>query len=936
MDARLAQTLQGLTAEIGKLAERQARLERGTRTNNLNNAAIDGSALLVKDTDGTVRQVIGAQSDGTVTLTEINGPAGPVPSAPLVTPAPLGISITWDGTFAGGVSQPNDFDHVEVHVSGTSGFTPSSGTLMSTLPKAGTYTAVPLATVAQYVVLVAINRSGAASAPSDQESATPALIGSGDVTFNANGVTVTISPAAPASPLVNDIWFDTSNNYRMNQWNGTTWSFYQFGTNAIANGAVTTAQIAANTILAANIAAGTITAALIAANTITASQIAAGTITAAQIAANAITAAKVAAGVVDGQVITGSTIRNSATNPKTSINPDGSITITNSSGVTLFQIAPDGTTNWYQASGQLLQQIQPNGTQLVYQSLTGPTNWSFETGTTMSWVATASTLSVDTTTWASDGNDSLKVTASGTTTNPWGAKSPAFVVQAGATASAKLDIYTPSALSALELVLTFWSGANGTGSNLGTAAGDLGTIATTAGEIATLTITGATVPAGALSATLSVLEAANATSGQFFEIDNIAIPGGLVYSNSPTGGTDQFGNVYEQGQQFYGIPGQTNTFGVQDPYGTQLASIDSQGNINGQVISGSDMLINGQSIVNDALPTYPAGVIQRGYIPSANLPYPTTAVTGTGLVALYEIDVDLQANRSYLVTLETMRFSMSAAGNGTVRVHGTTDGSQPTTSSDILFTVPIVATVSTTGASATAMRVFQTTAACTLRLVVSLASSGATPAIQVINTSSSTFLQGTGALTVYDMGAPTVPNSWVPRAGGSGTSGGTQVAQGLTDNTWSYSSAGGQRNHNGDMYQGQASGNPGGWGSQYSIMDFFSVINAVPSGAVVNQALLRLQNKRTWYDTGAYLYTHTATSSSVGTFSSQYNQVAFGEGQGLVIDVTVMVAAMVAGSLRYVGVRVPSGGTALTGYGYWAGNNAASGVAPFLKITYTH
>ena len=376
MDARLSQTLQGLAKEIGALAERQARLERGQRTNSLNYAAIDGSALLVKDTDGTVRQVIGAQSDGTVTLTEMNGPAGPVPSAPLVTPAPLGVVIAWDGTFADGASQPSDFDHVEVHVSDTGGFTPSAGTLVTTMPKAGTFTAVPLATVAQYSVLVA---------PGDQGSATPALIGSGDVSFSAGGAAVTISPAAPSSPSVGDIWFDTSNGYRMNQWNGSTWSFYQFGSNSIANGAVTTAQIAANTITASNIAAGTITAALIAASTITATQIAAGTITANEIAANAITAAKIAAGAIDGQTITGATVRNSATDPKTEINPDGSITITNSSGTVLFKIAPDGTTNWYQSNGELLQTIQPNGTQLVYQSLTGPTNWSFENGTTISW-----------------------------------------------------------------------------------------------------------------------------------------------------------------------------------------------------------------------------------------------------------------------------------------------------------------------------------------------------------------------------------------------------------------------------------------------------------------------------------------------------------------------------------------------------------------------
>jgi hypothetical protein len=878
--------------------------------------------------------MIGTQSDGTVTIVEQNGPAGPVPSDPAVVPTVLGLIITWDGTFAGGTTQPSDFDHIEVHVSPASGFTPSSGTLVTTMTKAGSFSAIPLATVAQYVLLVAVNRSGNASAPSDQESATPALIGSGSVSFSAGGATVTISPTAPSSPATGDIWYDTGNGYRMNQWNGTAWTAYQLGTNAIAGGAITAAQIAANTITASQIAANTITAALIATGTITATQIAAGTITANEIAANAITAAKIAAGAIDGQTITGPTIRNSATNPKTSVNPDGSITITNSSGVVLFKISPDGTTSWFQASGQLLQTIKPDGTQLVYQSLTGPTNWSFETGTTMSWVATAAALTVDTSVWASDGNDSLKITASGTTTHPWGVTSPAFVVQAGATASARLDIYTPSALSALAIGFTFWSGTGGTGTNLGTVAGDQGTLATTAGEMATLTITGATVPTGAVSATLSVQQGANATSGQFFQIDNIAIPGGLVYSNSPTGGTDTFGNVYEQGEQFYGLPGQTNFFGVEDPFGNQLASVDSGGNINGQVISGSDILINGESLTTTSIPTLSGGIVQRGFVPSADLPYPTGSVTSTE-VALYEIDVDLVAGRSYLVMLETMRFSMSTTGNGFVRVKGTIDGTQPVTGSDGFMTVPIVETTAGVGASASAMRMHQPTTNQTLRLVVTLVNNGAsTPVLALTSPSSTTFAEGAGALTVLDMGSPSVPNSWIPRAGGTGTAGGTQIAQGLTDNTWSYGSAGGQRNHNGDMYQGQ-NGNPDGFGSQYSIMDFFSVISAVPSGAVVNQALLRMQNRHTWYNTGAFAYTHTATSSSTSTFSSQYNQIDFGEGQAVVTDVTVMVAAMVTGGLRYVAIRVPSGGSALTGYGNWAGNNAASGVAPFLRITYT-
>lgn len=128
-----------------------------------------------------------------------------------------------------------------------------------------------------------------------------ASITAGKVSFTARdigGLNVSFAASAPASPLTGDLWYDTTNGYKLNEWDGTAWQPKQYGTNAIAAGAVTAALIAAHTITAAQIAAGTITATEIAANTITAAQIAATTITAAQIAANTITAAQIAAGTI--------------------------------------------------------------------------------------------------------------------------------------------------------------------------------------------------------------------------------------------------------------------------------------------------------------------------------------------------------------------------------------------------------------------------------------------------------------------------------------------------------------------------------------------------------------------------------------------------------------------------------------------------------------
>jgi len=133
------------------------------------------------------------------------------------------------------------------------------------------------------------------------------------------GVTTSISPTAPSSPLTGDLWFNAGNGYQLEQYNGSAWVPVTWnGSDVISAGTVTAATIAANTITAAQIAAGTITATQIsagaigttqlAANAVTAAKIAANTITAAQIAANTITASQLAAGIVYAGIVNGTTI----------------------------------------------------------------------------------------------------------------------------------------------------------------------------------------------------------------------------------------------------------------------------------------------------------------------------------------------------------------------------------------------------------------------------------------------------------------------------------------------------------------------------------------------------------------------------------------------------------------------------------------------------
>jgi hypothetical protein len=93
--------------------------------------------------------------------------------------------------------------------------------------------------------------------------------GSTTITNQYTGVTATISSAEPTGPKEGDLWYDSTNGYRLNQWNGSAWQPYQFGTGAIAAGSITAAQIAADTITAAELASGIVVSGIIDGTTVT-------------------------------------------------------------------------------------------------------------------------------------------------------------------------------------------------------------------------------------------------------------------------------------------------------------------------------------------------------------------------------------------------------------------------------------------------------------------------------------------------------------------------------------------------------------------------------------------------------------------------------------------------------------------------------------------
>lgn len=249
------------------------------------------------------------------------------PSTPTVAGTVQGIRVTWDGNNNAADAYPPDA-FVEVHVSTTSGFTPSSSTLRGRLLGPGMFSVFGLtAGTTYYARLVGVDAYGNTTSPSTQVSSTTGLTTTGDygtatidagaVSFNARtigGITTTVGGTTPSSPVTGDIWLDSSSGAIIHKrWDGSAWVTQAWGSDSLSANCITAVQVAAGAITAGAIAAGSITTAKLDASAVTADKIAAG----------AITATKISAGAIDGQTITGATIITKASGTRIRLRDSG-------------------------------------------------------------------------------------------------------------------------------------------------------------------------------------------------------------------------------------------------------------------------------------------------------------------------------------------------------------------------------------------------------------------------------------------------------------------------------------------------------------------------------------------------------------------------------------------------------------------------------------
>lgn len=176
-----AQVVREIGNRLARMDAEIATLRRGlVRTPQLGQSSLEpGEALEVRDADGRVRGRLGWQADGSVGYVTEGGDPPSAPTVPVVAPAPVGLMVQWDGALADGLALPSDFDHVSVHVSQQSGFTPSQATFQGTIPRVGgVCPVVPLEVgTTYYVVLVGVTTGGVEGVPSAEASGVPESVG---------------------------------------------------------------------------------------------------------------------------------------------------------------------------------------------------------------------------------------------------------------------------------------------------------------------------------------------------------------------------------------------------------------------------------------------------------------------------------------------------------------------------------------------------------------------------------------------------------------------------------------------------------------------------------------------------------------------------------------------------------------------------------------
>ncbi|MEU6460346.1 hypothetical protein [Streptomyces sp. NPDC046976] len=281
-----------------QLEDRLANLER---SNQLNNASIEGGSLDIYDQDGTLKGSVGMQPDGGVALVPVNTSPPPAPTPPVVEPKLAGLTVGWDGAWADAPEAPSDFALVQVHLGATADYEPDPTTQVGTItaPLGGTVTVGIEGYTSVWVRLVAANTAAITGKPSTAVESAPRRAVGQDL---IDGI-VTETKLAEAAVTEAKI------------------ALGAVGATAIADDAITTPKILAGAVTTDKLLALAVTAEKIATLAITTDKLAALSVTADKLAVNSVTATAIQAGSIDATHIKAGAI----TADRLSLGTDGNL-----------------------------------------------------------------------------------------------------------------------------------------------------------------------------------------------------------------------------------------------------------------------------------------------------------------------------------------------------------------------------------------------------------------------------------------------------------------------------------------------------------------------------------------------------------------------------------------------------------------------------------
>lgn len=321
-------TSRELAQELTTLRQDVDTLKANFRAAQLGHSTIEGGTIQINDRLGNPRGSVGMQPDGTFAQVAYAGTPPPQPNTPIVSGFPAGINIKWDGQFLTG-TRPLDFSHVEVHVSTTSNFIPSSSTFVGVLGNEGVLPHAPLDSgTTYYARLRAMSTSLVPSTPSVQASGSPQQVVAQAVLDGIVTETALAANAVSEAKLAAGAVTNTK----------------------IADNAVSSPKIIAGGIQAGNLAVGAVQAGTIAASAVTAEKIAALAITGDKIAANAVTAGKIAAGSIQATHLQADLV---LTTNLIAGNPTGARIVINTTGIEGFRANGTRVLDFDNATGDM-------------------------------------------------------------------------------------------------------------------------------------------------------------------------------------------------------------------------------------------------------------------------------------------------------------------------------------------------------------------------------------------------------------------------------------------------------------------------------------------------------------------------------------------------------------------------------------------------------